>query len=136
MKTIFISRLAAIASLLAMSCSKQSIDLQPVTVKVKASVQNAVPAGGGVQQYWKAGVIFDRAVNVSGSATVTWYFAAGAIHGNPSNHYTQSFNFALDGSSNGCFVFTPWKVDGSMVADSVKVAFIAIEQSGYNIVIQ
>lgn len=123
-------------ALCAIGCSKQAGDVMQTPITVKGSVQNATLPGGGVQQYWKAGIIFDKSVPISGTATVTWYFAAGAIHGNPSGRYSQTVNFSLDGSSNGSFVFTSWKVDNTMQADSVKVSFLQINEGRYTVTIQ
>lgn len=116
-----------------LSCSKSNDDKKDnKNYKVKAVVWNEVKNPGSSQEYWKPGVIFDRAIKTAGTAVVSWYFPAGWINGNPSNHYTHTLNIIIDGSKNSYFEFSDWKVDFTMRPDSIKLESIQID-GGYNL---
>lgn len=122
-------------ALFLISCSKPNETPTTTTVKVKGSVINEIKPPGPNQQYWKAGLIFDKEVTATGTATITWYFSAGFLNGNPSNRYEETVNFNLTGNTNGYYEFTNWQVDHTMIADSVKIRTFSAS-GNYNFILQ
>lgn len=108
-------------SIVAISCSKPKIEAD-INIMVRASVVSEIKQPGSNQLYWKAGIILSKEVASTGTATITWYYPFGSVNGNPSNHYSKTINFSLPGNSNGYYEFTDWKVDNTMIADSIKIS--------------
>lgn len=119
-----------------MSCSKSDVVPADKNITVHGSVINEIKQPGSQQQYWKAGIIFNKAVTATGTAVVTWYFPAGWINGNSTNRYSQTINFTLNGNGNGYYEFTNWKCDYTMRADSVKVSSFTLTSGDYNVTIK
>jgi hypothetical protein len=119
---------------LLVSCKKSNdTSTQDKYVTVKGSVINEKKDNALNQEYWKAGIIFNKTVKASGTATITWYFPAGWINGNPSNHYSKTVNFNINGDTNGYYEFTDWQVDYTMRADSVKITSFNLSSGDYNV---
>lgn len=116
--------------------NKPSPQNGPIDVTVKPTVDNWTKTSTDKQEYWRVGILFNTTtIKAKGQATVSWYFPAGWINGNPSNHYKTYFKFIMDGTTNGYHVFTDWKVDYTMRADSVKITDFKLDSGNYNVTI-
>jgi hypothetical protein len=116
------------------SCAKKGQqNLPDNNVTVKGVVWNEKRYNNSNQEYWKPGIIFNKAINASGTAVITWYFNAGWINGNPTNHYSHKLNFNVTDSNNGYFEFSDWQVDYTMQADSIKIKSFNLTSGNYNV---
>lgn len=103
------------------SCSKEKVvPPMPVNITVKAIVWNTAPTPGA-HLVWQPGLIFSKPVAATGTAVVTWYFAAGWIVGNPTNRFSTTLNFSTSTANGSYFKFTQWPVLYDMIADSVRI---------------
>jgi outer membrane biogenesis lipoprotein LolB len=125
--------LTFLAILIITSCSKsKSDDVANKNYTVKAVVWNEKKTSGSAQEYWKPGVLFDKAIKTKGTAVVSWTFPAGWINGNPSGKYSQTLNINIDGSKNSYFEFSNWQVDYTIQAQNIKIESIDID-GGYEL---
>lgn len=117
-----------VTSILLFSCSKsKKEDNSNKNYTVKAVVWNEKKTSGLNQEYWKPGVLFDRAIKTKGTAVVTWTYPAGWINGNPSGKYSQTLSIDIDGSKNSYFEFSNWQVDYTIQAQNIKLESINID---------
>ncbi len=133
------NRIALFFLVCCIACNKRNSappNEHPVNVTVRATVDNLRKNANDNQEYWRVGILFNTtSIKAKGHATVTWYFSAGWIAGNPSNHFSASFPFVMDGTTNGFFMFTNWKVDYTMRADSIKIADFKLDSGNYKVTI-